>query len=382
MKKNWQPDTASVKQSMIYHIPYAFSENPSTGSSIRPVRMLEAFISLGYRVEVVAGTSKERSVQISRLKKRITGGEKFEFLYSESHTMPTALTEADHLPRRPLMDLAFLRFVHRRQIKVGLFYRDVYWRFPEYRERLKPLIHWATRTLYRMDLLAYRSSVDALYLPSLAMGEYVPWVPKNRHRPLPPGGEVRNPVAREGSDKKDLHLLYVGGLGGYYNLEGCVSAVAASKHARLTICTREAEWQQLAARYEPLMNERIRIVHESGSGLELYYAQADLCMLFIEPSVYRAFAAPIKFAEYIGFAKPVIVNTGTNVAEFVADHGNGWTIPFETPALTELLDRLSASPELLSQAKDIALTLRHENTWLARAREVAVQLGSLETVSN
>ncbi|WP_104089946.1 glycosyltransferase [Arthrobacter sp. GMC3] len=358
---------------MIYHVPYPLNPQAKTGSGLRPMRMLEAFKNIGYDVELVAGESRERSALIKELRKRIAAGEKFDFLYSESHTMPTALTDADHLPRHPFMDVMFLRFARRNGIKVGLFYRDVYWRFPEYKSRLNPLLHTATRALYNLDLLAYKSAVDTLYLPSLGMGKFVPHVPASRHKALPPGGEISHLPS---PNHDGIRLFYVGGLGGYYNMHGCVQAVAASKNAWLTICTREEEWEQNRQGYAELMNERIQVVHKNGADLLPYYEQADICMLFIEPSIYRSFAAPIKFAEYIGFGKPVIVNEGTNVGQFVADHGNGWVVPFEPDRLTALLDELADHPGRVDAVTETALALREDNTWEARARQVVAELSS------
>ncbi|WP_104109339.1 glycosyltransferase family 4 protein [Arthrobacter sp. N199823] len=356
---------------MIYHVPYPLNPEGKSGSALRPMRMLEAFREVGYEVELVSGESKQRRGLIKALKARIAHGERFDFVYSESHTMPTALTDPDHLPRHPLMDVAFLRFCRRNGIKVGLFYRDIYWRFPDYKKGLNPLVHTGTRLLYNFDLLAYKFAVDKLYLPSMGMGKFVPHFPAKKHEALPPGGEI-NDAGHPGDNS--VRLFYVGGLGSYYNLHDCVRAVAASKNAFLTICTREDEWRQVQAGYEPLINDRIEIVHKHGSDLVPYYATSDICMLFIEPSIYRSFAAPIKFAEYIGFGKPVIVNEGTNVAEFVKANGNGWAIPFDQEALTTLLDDLAENPEKIAHVTDTALRIRADNTWAARARQVARQL--------
>ncbi|WP_449373487.1 hypothetical protein [Arthrobacter psychrolactophilus] len=83
---------------MIYHVPYTLKKDAKTGSGLRPLRMLEAFQSLGFEVEVVAGESPARRKLIKGLRSRISGGEKFDFLYSESHTMPTALTDRATCP--------------------------------------------------------------------------------------------------------------------------------------------------------------------------------------------------------------------------------------------------------------------------------------------
>ena len=357
---------------MIYHVPYALTADAKTGSGVRPMRMLQAFRDNGYEVELIAGVSRERSAMIKSLRARIRAGETFDFVYSESHTMPTALTDPDHLPRHPFMDVSFLRFCRTHGIKVGLFYRDVYWRFPEYRKRLNTVVHIATRALYNFDLIAYKYAVDTLYLPSLGMGNFIPHVPATRHTALPPGGQIED-VESESADGR-IQLFYVGGLGGYYNMRDCVRAVGASKNAFLTICTREDEWRQVESSYQELMSDRINIVHKHGADLAPYYAKADICMLFIEPSIYRSFAAPIKFAEYVGFGKPVIVNEGTNVADFVVANGNGWAVPFNEQVLTSLLDELADQPQRVSAVTATALSIRTDNTWQARARQVALEL--------
>lgn len=357
---------------MIYHVPYPLTTDAKTGSGLRPFKMLEAFKFLGYDVEVVSGESQDRLGLIKELKSRISAGEKFDFLYSESHTMPTALTDRDHLPRHPLMDVSFMRYCRKNDIKVGLFYRDIYWKFPAYKEAVNAVVGTATRFLYNMDLIAYRYCVDKLYLPSLGMGKFVTHVPSSRHAALPPGGEIKDMPSSE--KLPTFELFYVGGIGGYYRMHDTVRAVAASTSATMTICTTAAEWAAHGDSYRDIINDRITIIHKSGAELEPYYARASACMLFIEPSVYRSFAAPIKFAEYIGYGKPVIVNSGTNVAEFVATHGNGWVVPFDQDKLTALLDDLASNPASVAEVTGVALRIRDDNTWQARASQVAKEL--------
>ena len=101
-------------------------------SHIRPMKMLEAFQFIGYEVDVIEGDGGKRKESINNIKKRILSGIKYEFLYSESSTMPTLLTEKNHLPIYPCLDFSFFSFCKRYGIPIGLFYRDIYWCFPEY----------------------------------------------------------------------------------------------------------------------------------------------------------------------------------------------------------------------------------------------------------
>ncbi|WP_285286043.1 hypothetical protein, partial [Klebsiella pneumoniae] len=78
-----------------------------------------------------------------------------------------------HLPTHPLEDFAFLTRLRRHGIPVGLFYRDVYWKFPLYGEGVPKAKQLVAQAMYRYDLLAYRQCLDVLFLPSLRMGEWV-----------------------------------------------------------------------------------------------------------------------------------------------------------------------------------------------------------------
>ena len=99
-----------MNKQIIFHIPNKLDKSQNSGSQIRPIKMIQAFKNIGYKVDLIMGTVKERKIQIKNLKQRINAGEKYEFLYSESSTMPTALTEPHHLPVAPFLDFDFFKY--------------------------------------------------------------------------------------------------------------------------------------------------------------------------------------------------------------------------------------------------------------------------------
>ena len=119
----------------IFHIPNSLEGN--YGSHVRPQKMMQAFKDIGYDVDVVMGYGKERKQSIKKIKKNIRAGMKYDFMYSESSTMPTLLTEKNHLPLYPLLDFSFFRFCKKNGIRIGLFYRDIYWKFQIYKESVR-----------------------------------------------------------------------------------------------------------------------------------------------------------------------------------------------------------------------------------------------------
>jgi len=82
----------------IIHIPNKLNPRMASASQIRPRKMIEAFKAIGCEVDVIEGTSRERALAIKRIKKNIKSGIMYDFMYAESSTMPTLLTDSNHLP--------------------------------------------------------------------------------------------------------------------------------------------------------------------------------------------------------------------------------------------------------------------------------------------
>lgn len=359
-----------AQRTMIFHTPYPLDPDAKSASGIRPVRMRRAFEAVGYRVVEVTGPAAERKRSMAALRSRIRAGGRFDFVYSEASTMPTALTESHHLPTHPRLDLDFLAFCRRSGIPVGLFYRDIYWNEPEYLERVNRLVAAGTRAFYRSDLRRYRSAVTRLFVPSLDMAKVMPYTDVARCIALPPGSDPVDSSA-PGSG---VSLFYVGGTGGYYRMQETVRGVEAVDGARLTLCTREGEWAESSPLYADVLGPATTIVHRSGAELEPLYDDAHIGSLLMEPIGYREFAAPMKLYEYLGHGKPVIATAGSLAGEFVEANGIGWAIPYDADALSALLRHLVAEPAELSAAVERTREVREQHTWEARARQVASDL--------
>lgn len=168
----------------IFHIPNHIEFEGKSGSNIRPIKMLEAFKNIGYEVDYVMGYGKERKESIKKIKNNIRNGIKYEFLYSESSTMPTLLTEKKHLPTYPFLDFGFFRFCKKNKIKIGLFYRDIHWKFDIYRKAVPFFKRCVSIPFYRYDLKMYKKTLDILYLPTERVKKYIPKF--NRIKTLPP----------------------------------------------------------------------------------------------------------------------------------------------------------------------------------------------------
>lgn len=361
---------------MLFHAPYPLTGD--TGSAVRPVRMRQAFEELGYDVVEVTGHGAERRRAVRRLAGELARGRAIDFAYGENHTMPTVLTEPHHLPTHPLVDLRLLHLLRRHGIPTGLFYRDVYWRYPEYVERVGRPIAAGIRTLYHAELLAYGRWLDRVYLPSEQIARVVPHLRPRQTRALPPGGTVVDQPREEGP----FTLLYVGNLGAYYRMDALLEAVDATPDVHLILCTPEDSWRPTRPSLERWLGPRVEVAHARGEGLLPLFARADVCSLLVEPSEYRDFAAPVKLYEYLGHGKPVLASAGTLAGQVVQKGGLGWQVGYEAGHIGALLTRLRgewAQPDggEVAAATGRVRAARHEHTWVSRAQQVAQDLASL-----
>ena len=359
---------------MVMHTPFPLNPQASAASGIRPVRMRDAFRELGYEVWEVTGYSAQRSAAMHRVLKAVGSGTQFDFCYSESSTMPMTMTDRHHLPLRPLLDRGFFRKLRAAGTPVGHFLRDIFWRFPEYRESVPTPKRQAALTAYAWDLVTMRHSVDRVFLPSLPMADYLDFgnTPVSA---LPPGHGYSSPVA---GPESGVRLFYVGGIGAHYRLqvlfEGVQRAADAGVDVTLTVCTPAQLWAAEMPHYAAFSSPAITVVQAHGAALEPYFAAANVGALFVEPDDYWKFAVPVKQFEYLGAGKPILAAEGSLTGDFVSSQDLGWSVGYDAATLAGLLGTLAANPVLISQRRDQVLAVRADHTWLHRASQVATEL--------
>lgn len=354
---------------IIFHHPLPIKPHATSASGIRPRKMIEAFELLGFDVFLITGYAKERAEKINVLKKKIQEGLKFEFMYSESSTMPTLLTEKHHLPTFPFLDFLFFKYIKSNNIPIGLFYRDIYWAFDGYGDGLSLLKRRFAKYMYRHDLKQYERNVDIVYLPSMQMAKYIPIINQLKFLDLPPGQDIVSSDESQ-ENKKGLNLLYIGGMSSHYQLHEAFIAISKLPSVTLTVCTREREWEAVKSGYLYPLPSNIKIVHRSGIELNELFNQSDIAMLFVKPQEYWEFAAPFKLYEYIGYKKPIIASKGTLSAELIESNDIGWSIEYVSSNLVNLLLNVINNPQLLKVKKENLELVYENHTWKNRAQRV------------
>ena len=331
--------------------------------------MLSAFRAAGFEVEVVTGFAKERKEKAQAFIQQLDKGRTLDFVYSESHTIPTLLTEPHHLPSHPFLDFNFLNTLRNKGIPVGLYYRDIHWRFSQYRALAwhKKLV---TLPFYHYDWFKYHHVVDHLFLPSSGMAAHLPssWS-QDRLSALPPGSDVQMIPRQDREPGQDLKLFYVGGVTPpLYDLQPLFDFTQDLSATRLTLCCREQEWLKQQNHYE--RRGAVNVIHASGEDLSAYYAQADLFVMLWNPHPYLDFAMPVKTFEAMAHGLPIVTTAGTEVARFVKAEDVGWVVR-SGKEYRRLIQMLHQDPEKLEHKRKRVLAVRERHTWQARAQQVA-----------
>lgn len=354
---------------MIFHIPLKINSNLKSASQIRPCKMIEAFKAIGYHVEIVEGDVIQRKKSIKRIKRNIFDGIKYDFLYSESSTMPTLLTGKRHFPTHPFCDFDFFKYCKKYGIKIGLFYRDIYWRLPNY------VTNWKTRVaklFYRYDLRKYNELVDVFFVPSKEMVNFLPVRVKSRIEELPAGAEIKFAELKSANQNEQIEIFYVGGIGRHYDLSMLVKVVGEFQNVHLTLCCRPSEWELVKGEYHQILSGNVSVVHKSGKELDQYYECADLCALFVAPSFYWSFAMPFKLMEFIGRGVPVLASNGTRAAQFVTENDCGFSIDYTEEKLIDFLTNINR--DIILKKKQSIRGFVSSHSWEARARFVRNQM--------
>lgn len=365
--------------SIIFHHPGPVTPGGRSGSQVRPWRLLEAFRESGHEVEAVTGYGAERSRQIERLQTDIKRGRRFDFIYSESRSIPTLLTERHRVPLYPLLDFRFLRDMRRKGIPVGLYYRDVFWRFDMYRDMLPWPARAVTVPLYHYDWWWYRRTVDHLFLPSLRMANHLPSIwPAERVSALPPGTFLPEPLENNqpsrNYDHHVLQMLYVGGVEPpTYDIKPLLATVNAIDNLRLTVCCRSEEWQRMRQYYSSHISSQIEVAHVSGKQLAALYYHSDVFGLIRKPDVYLDFAVPVKVFESLSHGLPILTLSNNESARLIAQDGLGWVVDNLSEAQV-LLQHLLQNPQFIRAKQMHVLSERKNHTWRARAQEIQRQL--------
>lgn len=362
------------KANVLFYIPADLESKGKSASKIRPVKMVKALRASGYSVTIIKGSYQSRKKRIKIVLRKIREGIDFEFLYAENLTIPFWLSEKNHVPRLFYYDLLLFKSLRAREIPLFCFYRDIYWNLSDLDLSKSRVEKYGKFVFHYLELFALKY-FDKVYLPSNEMKQHVPVLEQSKLAELPPGCDLelsaKMPIdnSRALPAKRDINILYVGGVSAGYPMHELFRAVSNNKKINLLICTRESDW--LGVRDEYTLDDNIHVVHVHGEDLRELYEWADLCSLVFAPQIWRSFAFPYKFFEYLSFGKPTLAVDGTPPARIIKENKFGVVTSYNEESLTAVFEQLTSDSGLLSEARNNIAELKQLHSWDRRINTLA-----------
>ncbi|RHW37271.1 glycosyltransferase family 1 protein [Neobacillus notoginsengisoli] len=360
---------------VLLYYPFQLAENPNSGSKLRPKKMYEAFLEWGkennVEILLLSGSSKDRA-NLFKTWKNEGKLDSLLFCYMENQTIPFWLTDAGHIPKQPLVDSAVMTFLKKKNVPVGVFYRDVYWKFDELYP-LKGAKKALMQLIYRLEEKFYEKYCKVVFLPSDAMGSFVDIrLPKVS---LPPGGTDLIPRTIEDGDTSNLPQgIYVGGInnedyGLFLLLEGLELVNREKQVCRLTVVCREDEYLKLPPeKKERLQNEGVTVLHISGDKLTALYKEMDFAFIPRYKSTYNDFSVPVKLVEYLSNGLPVLATNCDAQKEIIEGGGYGLICEDNPASMADTISKMINGKQRYRE--HIKETFIKNHSWLARVEKV------------
>lgn len=354
-----------MKNSIIVYFPYELKDM-TTGSSVRPNKIIKAFENFceinNYNLIKISGNSAERKAQFKKLKE--VSPNSILYCYMENATLPIWLTDSDKFPRTYIFEEKFMKYLKKNNIPLGMFYRDIYWKFKEYYP-LKGFLLFFMKFIYNKELNLFNSYVNYKYLPSLSMNEYTGF--KGNVKSLPPA--ISKFRKQNNFNKK--RIIYVGSLNPNSGLNILIRLSELIHennldYKLLIICPKQnvVDYSDYFGRF--LSNTEVQ--HGFGEELEKFYFSSSIAIIPREKNIYNDFAMPIKLFEYLSYSLPIISTNVNETSKFIKENNYGFIFNDEQE-LIKILLTLENEKNYNNILKSIINTF-HSHTWESRVKEI------------
>ena len=358
-------------QKLLYLTYVPINDVPVSGSSVRPQKMKEALESLNIDVKTFDGINNDLALR----KKTVSDIKKL---------LKTWRPDACYIepPSGPLFyygDVELIKHLHKKHIPMAIFYRDAYWKYPEYAAEknlsaVKKIKRFIIKNMSEHQWHIFRKNIDLIYFPSVTMAKEFDCPCKDT---LPPGGFI--PSAQEKKKTSvPLQFIFVGGAakdhGTFLTLEAFQRLNSSGTVANLFYICPKAQWDGLGID-KSQYKEWLEVIHTSGDeGLRPYYEKSDVALLTAPRSFYRDFAVPIKIFEYLSYLKPVLVTDCVETERIVNEYKMGWVVKDNTDNIVVQLKYICNHPEEVNSIKAGMQEVRNHNLWISRAQKVIKDL--------
>lgn len=349
---------------MLY-ITFIDFDDYSSGSSVRPHMMYDAFLDLGIDVKLLEGQHNRRKERRSKVREILD--------WLNNNTPDFCYVEPPSGPFFNYIDLILLKKLREKGVPIGLFFRDLHWLYPEfgggYGSKIKRTIIGA---MHRRDLRCFRKCCDIVYTPGEKTGEILRNLGMKKVKSLPPGGAI-SPMTDDNFSLKNY--IYLGGTsyeyGGLRLLDAFKRINKEETKANLIFIVNKDDEVDLTEYEYPWL----KIVHTfNRNEIEAYYGQATYAMIPFRRVAYMDLAVPIKLFEYIGYGIPVISTDCEEISRILSFFNCGILSDDSIEGMAKVVESTLSDQELYKRLKGNTVKASKENKWLDRAARVVADL--------
>ena len=352
-----------------------FDDLPSSGSSVRPIKMKQAFEQLNLEIITISGSNniiRDRRKSVKWILKKL-----------KYWTPDICYIEPPSGPFFYHGDLTLIKKLHKMHIPIAIFYRDAYWKYPDFymaektpfTEKVKLSI---IRLMQRAQWRLFNNNTDIIYFPSKTMAEEFE---SDKKDCLPPGSFLPCFQDKTGISEP-IQFIFVGNAtknyGTFLTLDSFKKLNKESVKAKLFYICPKDNWDSLGIDKEEYSNW-LNVIHLSGDDqLKEYYEQSDVAILTAPKTLYRDFAIPIKIFEYISYLKPILVTNCTETARVVAGNNVGWVCKDNVDSIVCALEHVINNIDEIKEIKSHITEVRADNLWIERAKKVISDLSNIK----
>ncbi len=361
-----------MKDKKILYITFTnLNATASTGSELRPQKMLTAFQENSSDVRYLTGVQNDYRARKKAYKTAITWLKdwKPDLCYIEP-------------PSGPLFfpcDRRLIRKLYALHVPIGLFYRDAYWRFSkliedpgDHKSLLAALKNRLIYFMQKRDLRLYYKCCKQIYFPTALMSSYFDCAQADA---LPPGCTCGINVPAPHNSVPEA--IYVGGATERYGMPLLLSAgqIVNQEGLKLIIhaVCQEQAWKtflETHPQYDcPIPWLEVHHLN-AGERLDRLYGECDFAVIPLVKNTYHDFAFPVKLAEYLSHLLPVVSTDCTETRAFIEQYEIGLVAEASPLPFAAALSQMAENEQLRADIRLRSISARENNLWVKRASKV------------
>lgn len=361
-----------ILMKLLYITYIDFTENPKSGSAVRPQKMYKAFLEHGVDVKLLECQQNKRKQRKEKVKEILH--------WLDSNKPDICYIESPSGPIFNYIDLKLIKKVHKMGIPIGYFYRDAFWLFPEWMN-LGKLKNNVIIFMNKITLSVLKNNCDILYFPTKSAAELFDFAYFKRVDMLPPAADIGN-IKEDVVNELYKNCVYVGAVS---ETDGTFELLKAFTYLNdktdlnisLTIVCREQEWEKINKSVDDTNCKWLRVIHASGKELASIYSKSDVALFPRQSDKYIDIAMPVKLFEYFSFGKPVIATKRIEPMKFIMENNCGLICNDDYKSIAKTIECFYRDEELQIRLKENVKKTAKNNQWVNRANKVMEDLCSL-----